>query len=129
MRGKLENHLRHIRKSKQEYSYDGIIREVQKAFFYHLSILPKEMLFDLFNFFLETYTDGKDTYSDFDRLSEKLLDVTDLFLGNYNDSSGSISDEELDYIKETVNDFALEMDDDTVFYIMQKASLRLPTPP
>jgi hypothetical protein len=124
MRSKLENQLRHIRKQQKEFSYDGFMTEMRNAFFHHLSFLPQEMLYELFHYFLESYTEGKDPYKDFDRLSEKLLDITDLFNGNYNDSVGSISDREIDYIKEAVNDFALQIDDDTVFYIMQKAMER-----
>ena len=124
MRSKLENQLRHIRKLQKEFSYDGFITEIRNAFFHHLSFLPGEMLFDLFHYFLEAYTEGMDPYEDFDRLSEKLLDVTDLFAGNYNDDAGTITDQEIDYIKEAVNDFALQIDDETVFYIMQKAMER-----
>lgn len=121
MREQFSNRLKQIRKQQGGHSYDGLIEEVRKSFFYHLPFMPEEMLYDIFNFYLEHYTDGKDTYADFDILSEKLLDATDLFCGCYADNTGGITNDELDYIKETANDFSTELPEDVLFYVMKKA--------
>ena len=121
MREQFSNQLKQIRKQQEDHSYDGLIEEVRKSFFYHLPFVPEDMLYDVFNYFLEKYTDARDVYADFDKLSEKLLDVTDLLCSNYDDQAGSISNEELDYLKETVNDFSIELPEDVLFYVMKKA--------
>lgn len=121
MREQFSKQLQQIRKQQAGHSYDGLIEEVRKSFFYHLPFMPEDMLYDVFNYFFGKYTDARDVYADFDNLSEKLLDVTDLFCSNYDDRAGSISDEELDYLKETVNDFSTELPEDVLFYVMKKA--------
>lgn len=121
MRDQFDIHLKKIRKQQAEHSYDGLIEEVRKSFFHHLSFLPEDMLYDVFHYYLDNFTDAKNTYADFDRLSGKLLDVTDLFCSNYDDAAGSITDEELDYLKETVNDFSTDLPEDVLFYVMKKA--------
>ncbi len=121
MRERFSKHLKQIRKDQANHSYDGLIEEIRKSFFSHLPFIPEGMLYDVFNYFLDRYTDARDVYTDFDNLSGKLLDVTDLFCSNYDDSSGDISDEELDYIKEAANDFSTELPEDVLFYVMKKA--------
>ncbi len=121
MRKNLQNRLKQIRKQKSDYSYDGLIEETRKSFFSHLEFLPEEMLYDIFSYFLEHNTFGQDTYSDFDRLSLKLLDASDLFTGSYDASISSITEEDMGYIKDSVNDFAMDLDDEVLFYVMQKA--------
>ncbi len=120
-REQFSNHLKQIRKRQADYSYDGCIEEVRKSFFRHLSFLPEDMLYDVFHYFLDRCTDARDVYNDFDNLSEKLLDATDLFCSNYNDETGSISNDELDVLKETANDFSTELPEDVLFYVMKKA--------
>jgi hypothetical protein len=121
MREQFSNHLKQIRKQQAGHSYDGLIEEIRKSFFRHLSFLPEDMRYDVFHYFLDRCTDARDVYNDFDNLSEKLLDVTDLFCSNYDDEAGCISNEELDVLKEMVNDFSTEVPEDVLFYVMKKA--------
>jgi len=121
MREKFKKHLQRIRKEQSEYTYDGIMEEIRKSFFYHLSFLPEEMLYDMFKYYIDNYTDAGDVYTDIDRMSEKLLDVTDLFCSNYEEPIGTITDADFEYLKETVNDFSEDLPEDVLFYIMKKA--------
>jgi len=121
MRDQFSQHLKHIRKEHASLPYTGFIEEVRKVFFTHLDYLPEEMLYDIFNYLLDTYADSEDAYADFDRLSEKMLDTADLLGGVYDDETSSLTDEDIDFIKESANDFALDLDDKVLFYIMEKA--------
>ncbi len=114
-------HLKHIRKEQADLPYTGFLEEARKAFFTHLDYLPEEMLYDMYTYFLDSYTDSRDAYADFDRLSEKMLDTADLFGGVYDDDAGSLTDGDIDFLKESASDFAPYLDDSILFYIMEKA--------
>ena len=91
------------------------LNELRKLFFSFLDC-PNELKWDISNFyFSEIESDSMVNLTQ----AEKLSELIDLFSGEYEEDRIRISNEELKYISEGVNDFALEMTDDTILNVMK----------
>ena len=111
-----EQTIKRLESRAKELSGDQIINEIDAAFSRAMRGYPAPLVEDLKAHYLDTL-DADDRPALF-ALAYHLADVVDLFGGDLADP-GMLSDEELLYIKEVVNDFALDMDMSTVEYVMK----------
>ena len=91
-----------------------------KLFCRYLTEIPEELCSDIFDFFCGH---GSDDAVEAAR-AEHLSDVIDLFEGEYDEKNIPLSDEELEYISEGVNDYAVDIDDETLMNVMKAAVAR-----
>lgn len=97
------------------------VMTVRNLFFDFLKEVPADLRWDIFNlFFPELPDDTELSSSDAQRLSV----VIDLFEGDYEDDELRLTDEEVKYISEGVNDFALDLSDDILMNVMKAAVAR-----
>jgi hypothetical protein len=116
-----DGYIRRIRKRKKELSPEGIHEELRRGFLHRLPSLPEDMLEDLFLYLTRDFIEGSGDYAAFDEVALKLTDAADLLSEEYDDETGTLSSDEINYIKDLVSDYALEMNDGLIAYVMQKA--------
>ncbi len=95
------------------------VEAVQKLFFRYISDLPQDLCWDIFNYFIVE----KDGELSTDK-AERLSIVIDLIEGEYEENDLKLTDEELKFISEGVNDFALDISDDMLMNVMRAAVSR-----
>ncbi|MFP4562194.1 MAG: hypothetical protein ACLFRY_02685 [Spirochaetia bacterium] len=118
---RFDNYIRRIRKRKKELSHGGLLEELRKGFLHRLPALPEDMLEDLFLYLTRDFSEETDDYASFDEAASRLTDAADLLSEEYEDETGTLSDDDVEYIKDLVSDYALELDDNLIAYVMQKA--------
>lgn len=116
-----DSYIRRIRKKKKDLSHSGITEELRRGFFERLPDLPEDMLYDLFQYLTGAFSRSEGDYSDFDSAARKLTDAADLLSEEYDDETGTLTDNEIEYIKDLVSDYAPELGDEMIMYVMQKA--------
>jgi len=94
---------------------------VRKLFFQYLTDIPEELCWDIFNYFIGESEPDKDLAKD---EAEHLSVVIDLFEGEYDEKDLKLTDDELRYISEGVNDYALDISDEMLMNVMQAAVSR-----
>ena len=97
------------------------VKEVRKLLFDFLNAVPEDLQWDIFNLFFPGAEDDELLKKD---AAERLSEVIDLFEGEYDEDDLKLSDEELRYISEGVNDFALELTDECLTNVMRAAVSR-----
>ena len=95
--------------------------EVRRLFFSYLENVPGELAWDVFNLFFPDIEDNAEMNEDD---AAGLSAVIDLFEGEYEETELPFSDDQLKYISEGVNDFALELTDDVIMNVMKAAVAR-----
>jgi hypothetical protein len=113
------NHVRRIRKILPEAHEDRISVALRDSFFQQVLHLPEDMRYDLFDYFLETTDFEIVEYRGFDTLTERLRAVIALFLMDFSPTDDIFTADDWTYLKEIVNDYALDMDDSALLYIMK----------
>ncbi len=111
-----EQTIKRIDSRRKELTGEQILTEIDLAFTRAMRGNPPPLVEDLKARYLDTVDTG-----DCDTLftvGYHLADVVDLFSRDLDNSAG-FSDEELDYIKELINDFAVDMDISTVEHVMR----------
>ncbi|HAK45668.1 MAG TPA: hypothetical protein DCO79_07090 [Spirochaeta sp.] len=94
---------------------------VRNLFFNFLGDVPEDLRWDIFNlFFPEGADDAELSTSEAERLSS----IIDLVEGEYEEDELKLTNDELKYISEGVNDFALDLSDDILMNVMQAAVAR-----
>jgi hypothetical protein len=92
---------------------------VRTLFFQYVSELPEELRWDIFNLLF-----GEPETEQSLEKAEHLSVVIDLFEGEYEEAHLKITDDELKYISEGVNDYALDLSDDILMNVMRAAVSR-----
>lgn len=113
------NHVRRIRKILPEAQENRVTVALRDSFFQQVVHLPEDMRYDLFDYFVETSDFEIVEYRGFDALTERLRAVIALFLMDFTSTDDIFSADDWTYLKEIVNDYALDMDDAALLYIMQ----------
>ncbi|MFP4566695.1 MAG: hypothetical protein ACLFNX_09355 [Spirochaetaceae bacterium] len=93
------------------------IDEIRGAFSASLSFLPEPMRAELFDHFSAKYRAEASSYTVDDALF--LGDVIDLFSGAYDDEQDPLDAEDWDFVKDIIDENALELDMDTINYVMK----------
>ncbi|WP_455381737.1 hypothetical protein [Salinispira pacifica] len=108
-----------IRKEFRNASEEDVQRELLRAFDLVLSHIPEDMRADLFQYFLDRRPERTDRFPDLLAYSEYLGDVIDLFNLDYDEEHDPLLPDDWEYIRDTVSDFALDLDMNLVNYVMQ----------
>ena len=111
--------MNRVRKDFRQAEEEEIRREIAHAFDLVLSHLPEDLRIDLFDYLMERYPERTGTYAGLFDYAEYLGDVIDLFNLEYDEQADPLFREDWDYIRDSVSDFALELDMDLVNYVMQ----------
>lgn len=83
-----------------------------------LTGLPEGMVDDLFEYFHDKSAPLLQTDQTLGEYSVRLGAIIDLFLSNYDHQTDPVSPEDWEFVRETVDVFAVDMDMETVNYIM-----------
>jgi hypothetical protein len=91
---------------------------IREAFCSQLGGVPKTARQELFDFYQDRLAarEGEDIYL----WADHLIDVIDLFDRAYDEQRNPLDEEEWDLIEDVVSDCAGVMDEETLFYIMQR---------
>ena len=103
--------LKKIGKSGKDQPVRDRREEIRKAFFTHTTVLPEEMQYDIFDFYVERHTD-------FEELIKALSVLVDLFTEDYDLDEDNIDSEDWVYIKDVTSDFGYELEESLLTYVM-----------
>jgi len=112
-----QKQLRKIDSSAADKDEDRIVEEVRSAFEHSLSFLPGPMQAELFDFFSRKYRADAASYTVDDALF--LGEVIDLFTGEYDEEKDPLDSEDWDFVKDSIDENALELDMQLVNYVMK----------
>lgn len=98
-------------------STERFLDDVQAAFASTLPFLPEPMQAELFDFFSRKYRADEEHYTLDDALF--LGEIVDLFTGEYNEETDPLDDEDWDFVRDVIDENALELDMQTVNYVMK----------
>lgn len=106
---------------KQNLGLDDerLVERVRDSFFSHLDELPNELRYDMFEYFYDQFLNHQNKKLGFDEFSSKLKSIIELFNFEYEAGDDFLTNDDWEYIKETVSDYALEIDDSSLTYIMK----------
>jgi hypothetical protein len=97
------------------------VETIKDLFRGFVSDLPDVLCWDIFNLFFESSEPGVKVPT---VRAERLYLVIDLLEGDYPEDDPSLTDAELNYISEGINDFALELPDELIMNVMKTAVAR-----
>jgi hypothetical protein len=109
--------LRKIDSSVDRGDEQRRIDEIRDAFSASLSSLPESMRAELFDHFSSKYRADESSYTVDDAVF--LGDVIDLFTGGYDDERDPLDADDWDFVKDIIDENALELDMDTINYVMK----------
>lgn len=112
-----QKQLRKIDSTAADKDEDRVVEEVRSAFEHSLSFLPEPMQAELFDFFSRKYRADASSYTVDDALF--LGEVIDLFTGEYDDEKDPFDSEDWDFVKDSIDENALELDMQIVNYVMK----------
>lgn len=112
-----QKRLRKIDSSVDRGDEQRRIDEIREAFSASLSSLPEPMRAELFDHFSGKYRADESSYTVDDAIF--LGDVIDLFTGTYDDERDPLDREDWDFVKDIIDENALELDMDTINYVMK----------
>ena len=114
---KYYNNLNRLR--KKNLCTLEMIKKVQESFFSSLNFLPKELLWDLFNYYLDLFDKDPNPDKSFKDTAYHLSYIIDLFNGEYAVKEDQIPDEEFEFIRDTVSDNAIRIDEEILLSVMK----------
>jgi len=112
-----QKRLRKIDSSVDRGGEQRRIDEIRDAFSASLSALPEPMRAELFDHFSSKYRADESSYTVDDAIF--LGDVIDLFTGAYDDERDPLDADDWDFVKDIIDENALELDMDTINYVMK----------
>jgi len=87
-----------------------------EAFIKSLPNLPKGMEIELADYFFQPMGLG---IEDFYPMLETAAAFSEIFWEEYNEDEAALSDDDWRFIRDVVNDYALNLTDDFLFYVME----------
>ena len=114
------------RRIKKNFSASGgsaVFQQLREAFVSCLPNIPDTLKYDMAIYFCGEYA-STDDIDEFTPLSEKLLEAVYLYEGEYDRIDETFSENDWIYIRESVSEFALELDPDLITYIMRQVVSR-----
>ena len=121
---RFRSQMRLVWKSRRGNDADDLLESIRGAVFPCLSRIPEEMRYDLFRYFVDTYAPNIEQEGAADALIDALGLLVSLLDEDYIDADDGLTDSDLAYIRDSVSDFALELDQDLLTYIMRIAVAR-----
>jgi len=113
-------HVRKIRSNSEDKPEERLIAEVREVYLAHLNHLPMNMRHDLFNSFVEMYYVTENQHQDVFEFAEHLGGLIDLFNREYDDPNMTMSDREWIVVRDVTDEFAEELDIETLTYVMNQ---------
>lgn len=101
-----------------ELSAEERIERLRGFFFTSMREQPESLCYDLFDHWSEE-AESSPEWEPFERLSERLANIVDLFQLDYDETNDPLEPEDWDFIRDAVSESAGEMDVKTITYIMQ----------
>ncbi len=114
-----DDFIRQLRKRSEKSTIKA--STLRSMLFNNLEGVPEDLGWDIFNLFFPDTGDDSMLNSE---TAERLALVIDLFVGEYDENNIELTDEELEYISDGVNDYALELTDDILMNVMKAAVAR-----
>ncbi len=117
-----ERFRRRINRIHKEFRTAGdeeTVAEISRAFDVSLSSLPEDMRLDLFDYLMEKLESRRDSFPGLWDYTEYLGDVIDLLTMDYDERRDPLLAEDWDYLRDTISDYAVDLDMDVVNYVMQ----------
>lgn len=112
-----QKRLRKIDSSIDRGDEQQRVDAIRDAFSASLSSLPEPMRAELFDYFSSKYRADESGYTVEDAIF--LGDVIDLFTGAYDDERDPLDADDWDFVKDIIDENALELDMDTINYVMK----------
>ena len=112
--------LAKLRKTHREASLEEQIELVHHAFRSMMNDLPDDMVEELFEHITDRIIERADDSEAFIDQARYLADVADLFTFQYDGENDPIHPNDWQLIGEVVNDFALDIDMQTLNYVMTR---------
>lgn len=112
--------LAKLRKTHREAPLEEQIELVHQAFRTMLNDLPDDMVEELFEHITDRIIERSEDSEAFIDQARYLADVADLFSFQYDEENDPIHPNDWQLIGEVVNDFALDMDMQTLNYVMTR---------
>jgi hypothetical protein len=112
--------VRKIRRNSQDKSEERLLAEIREAFLVQFNQLPANMRHDLFNAFVEIYFDSDTRFRDVFEFAEHLGALIDLYNREFDDPNRKMTDQEWMVVKNLTDDFAEELDIETLTYVMNQ---------
>ncbi len=94
-------------------------KEIRKIFLSNISTIPKNMVFDIFAYFLGEVENSERFKDEYD-LAYYLSSVVDLFNTELDEVNDNLIDNDWVAIREICSEFSNEIDENILMYIMQK---------
>ena len=113
-------HVRKIRSNSKDKPKEQLLAEVREVYLAYLDNLPINMKHDLFNSFVEMYYGTENQYQDIFGFAEHLGGLIDLFNREYDDPNVTMSDREWIAVRDLTDEFAEELDIETLTYVMDQ---------
>jgi hypothetical protein len=112
--------VRKIRQNSQGKPEERILAETREAFLVQFGHLPLNMKHDLFNAFVELYVSGESPYPDVFEFAQHLSALVDLYNREFDDPNIKMSEKEWIAVKNLTDEFAEELDIETLTYVMNQ---------
>lgn len=111
--------LAKLRKTRREAPHDEQVELVRGAFLGMMTGLPGQMSREIFELVVDRIEERSDHGSFFLDEARYLADVADLFALQYDEEHDPIHPDDWSLIGDIVNDYALDLDMQTVNYVMK----------
>ena len=117
---KYNKHVRKIRSNSKDKPEERLLGEIREVYLANLNNLPVNMRHDLFNSFVQMYYESENQRQDIFVFAEHLGGVIDLFNREYDDANTTMSDREWIVVRDLTDEFADDLDLETLTYVMNE---------
>jgi hypothetical protein len=117
---KYHKHVRKIRSNSKDKPEERLLGEIREVYLANLNNLPVNMRHDLFNSFVQMYYESENQRQDIFVFAEHLGGVIDLFNREYDDANTTMSDREWIVVRDLTDEFADDLDLETLTYVMNE---------
>ena len=111
--------LAKLRKAHREDPLDEQMRLVHDAFCGMLTGFPEQMVEEVFELVTDRIIERSDDAAIFVDEARYLADVADLLTAQYDEENDPLHPDDWELVGDIVNDYALDLDMDTVNYVMK----------
>ena len=111
--------------TKPYRGFDGshAARKLGESFVSCVPYIPENLKYDVAAYFRGAYAPNE-TMDEINTVASKLLDVVFLFEREYERAEATFSESDWAYIRDIVSEFAIELDQEVLTYVMQQVVSR-----
>ncbi len=115
--------LRAIKKQQEGIGGAKVLQELREGFVSCLPSVPKDLKYDVAVYFCGEYASGE-TAEEIGVVGDKLLELVYLLEEDFERTEETLSQDDWEYVRDIVSEFALELDQSTLTYVMQQVVVR-----